>query len=95
MEVLEAALVLPYKGEYTNRLDNGLLLRADLHTLLDYGLLWVTPKNTAALAPSLLTTDYAVLLEKPLDLPASSSLRPNRVHLGEQANACMVRHYRG
>jgi predicted restriction endonuclease len=32
---LEAAHIVPYKGDHTNALPNGLLLRADLHTLFD------------------------------------------------------------
>ena len=92
VEVLEAAHVLPYKGEHTNRLDNGLLLRADLHTLFDCRLLWITPQHTVALAPSLLTTEYAALEGKPLALPATVVHRPNPAHLAEHAKACMARH---
>ena len=33
--VLEAAHIWPHKGEQTNEVWNGLLLRADLHTLFD------------------------------------------------------------
>lgn len=95
VEVLEAAHVLPYKGEHTNRLDNGLLLRADLHTLFDCGLLWVTPENTVALAPSLLTTDYAALVGKSLALPSALAHRPNPAHLAEHAAACVARHTQG
>ncbi|MCF7221015.1 HNH endonuclease [Marilutibacter chinensis] len=91
VEVLEAAHVLPYRGEHTNRLDNGLLLRADLHTLFDCGLLWVTPENTVALAPSLLTTEYATLVGKALALPSELAYRPNPSHLAEHAAACMAR----
>src|SRR5690606_9685478 len=29
--VLEAAHIVPYRGEHTHRVDNGLLLRADIH----------------------------------------------------------------
>jgi len=89
VEVLEAAHVLPYRGEHTNRLDNGLLLRADLHTLFDCGLLWVTPENTVALAPSLLATDYAAFQGKPLDLPTAAIHRPNPAYLAEHAKRCM------
>jgi putative restriction endonuclease len=32
---LEAAHIMPYKGDHTNTPGNGLLLRADLHTLFD------------------------------------------------------------
>ena len=38
-EALEAAHIIPYKGEHTNVVVNGLLLRADLHTLFDLGLI--------------------------------------------------------
>ena len=91
-EVLEAAHVLPYKGQHTNRLDNGLLLRADLHTLFDCGLLWITPEHTVALAPSLLSTNYADLAGKPLARPSALAHRPNPAHLAEHAEACMARH---
>ena len=36
---LEACHIRPYMGPKTNALSNGLLLRADLHTLFDLGLL--------------------------------------------------------
>ena len=44
---LEAAHIYPYSkgGEYTNDLRNGLLLRADIHTLFDLGLLKVAPES--------------------------------------------------
>jgi hypothetical protein len=51
--LLEAAHITPYLGPDTNSITNGLLLRADLHTLWDLGLLavdpgtrktWVSPK---------------------------------------------------
>ncbi|MPS33871.1 MAG: HNH endonuclease [Stenotrophomonas sp.] len=92
LEVLEAAHVLPYKGDHTNRVDNGLLLRADLHTLFDCQLLWITADNTVALAPALLATDYASLQGQPLRLPTSSSDHPNPAHLAAHAAACVARH---
>ncbi|WP_188449915.1 HNH endonuclease [Sphingomonas psychrolutea] len=42
-EVLEAAHISPYMGEHTNHVTNGLLLRADMHTLFDCGLIKVDP----------------------------------------------------
>lgn len=90
-EVLEAAHVLPYRGEHTNRIDNGLLLRADLHTLFDCLLLWVTPEHKVGLAPSLLTTDYASLAGKPIRLPAAIADRPHPAHLAEHASRCEAR----
>jgi hypothetical protein len=43
--VLEAAHISPYRGPDTNKSDNGLLLRADIHTLFDLGLLSVNPET--------------------------------------------------
>ena len=42
-ELLEAAHITPYNGLATNALDNGLLLRTDLHTLFDLGLMRMEP----------------------------------------------------
>ena len=91
VEVLEAAHVLPYRGDHTDRIDNGLLLRADLHTLFDCGLLWVTEEQTVALAPSLLQTDYAHLQGVPLRLPQLATNRPNPAHLKEHGDRCRAR----
>ena len=44
-EVLEAAHIQPYSLAGINTIDNGLLLRADIHTLFDLGLIEVTPVN--------------------------------------------------
>ena len=44
-DVLEAAHITPYVGSLTNHVSNGLLLRADLHTLFDCGLLAIDPKT--------------------------------------------------
>ncbi|MDI5940270.1 MULTISPECIES: HNH endonuclease [unclassified Micromonospora] len=38
---LQAAHISPYDGPTTNRVTNGLLLRADVHNLFDRGLIWV------------------------------------------------------
>lgn len=43
LPVLEAAHIRPYALEGEHRVDNGLLLRSDLHTLYDRGYLTVTP----------------------------------------------------
>ncbi|MGH8251680.1 MAG: HNH endonuclease [Steroidobacteraceae bacterium] len=43
LPVLEAAHVRPYSEGGMHRIDNGLLLRSDLHTLFDAGYLTITP----------------------------------------------------
>jgi hypothetical protein len=42
-EVLEAAHLLPYRGPDSNVVTNGILLRGDLHTLLDLQLIGIDP----------------------------------------------------
>ena len=44
LPVLEAAHIRPYARGGEHRVDNGLLLRSDLHTLFDRGYLTVTPE---------------------------------------------------
>ena len=34
---------VPYKGEETNHVQNGILLRGDIHTLFDCGLIAIDP----------------------------------------------------
>lgn len=42
-QLLEAAHVVPYRGQHTNLVGNGLLLRADIHKLFDLHLICVEP----------------------------------------------------
>jgi putative restriction endonuclease len=43
LPVLEAAHIKPYANEGPHRVQNGLLLRSDLHKLFDLGYVTVTP----------------------------------------------------
>lgn len=45
LHVLEAAHIRPYRGEPDNHSDNGLLLRADIHTLFDLDLIGIEPQS--------------------------------------------------
>jgi putative restriction endonuclease len=45
IDVLEAAHISPFRGDADHHLDNGLLLRADLHTLFDLRLISIDPAN--------------------------------------------------
>ncbi|MBD2057786.1 HNH endonuclease [Oculatella sp. FACHB-28] len=78
-DVLEAAHIHPYQGKATNIVQNGLLLRADIHTLFDRYLLTINPKNnTIKIALQLLNTEYKILenqlLDPSLKLLANKSL---------------------
>jgi 5-methylcytosine-specific restriction enzyme A len=81
-EALEAAHIHPYLGAQTNRVENGLLLRADVHTLFDLGLVAVdSAAMTSVLAGSLMGTQYAVLAGRRLTLPATLADRPSAAAL--------------
>ena len=45
LDVLEAAHIEPHSVSGRNSVDNGLLLRSDIHTLFDAGLLWILPDS--------------------------------------------------
>ena len=75
---LEAAHIVPYQGPGTNHSSNGLLLRGDLHTLFDLGLLTVDHETLAILvAPGLDGTEYEVLRGQILRV-AHWSVSPSR-----------------
>jgi putative restriction endonuclease len=75
---LEAAHIFPYLGTDTNVVTNGLLLRADLHGLLDQGLIGVDPASMrVAIAPQLKDTHYGSLDGAMVKLPVKAEQRPN------------------
>jgi putative restriction endonuclease len=51
--VLQAAHVRPLPAGGEHRLDNGLLLRSDVHTLFDHGYLAVDPRHRLLVSPRL------------------------------------------
>lgn len=75
--VLEAAHISPYRGDATNDPRNGLLLRADIHTLFDLNLLTVLPDLTVRVAPELRSTHYASFHEDRASIDPTARLRPS------------------
>ena len=75
--VLEAAHIRPYFGVETNDVRNGLLLRADIHTLFDLGLISVTPDYRLTIATRLAGSEYAALNGRKLTIPKEASARPS------------------
>ena len=76
--VLEAAHIVPYLGNKTNVAPNGLLLRSDVHTLFDLGLISIEPGNRKIRVSSLLRqSPYQSLDQRPLSQPGKQSLRPS------------------
>ena len=77
-EVLEAAHIHPYLGPETNHVTNGILMRADIHTLFDLHLIAVEPSTlTVRIAPGLRGGDYESLHGVSLRVPSSDAFRPS------------------
>jgi hypothetical protein len=81
--VLEAAHIDPYGESGCNDLSNGLLLRADVHTLFDLHLLAVDPAGRLEVSTSLRKTSYAELAGKSLAMPPDPSARPDPRRLAD------------
>lgn len=89
VQVLEAAHIHPYRGEQTNAVSNGLLLRADLHTLFDLYLIAIVPgSRLIRLAPALSQSDYTRYEGMPLNTPASPSAMASNEALQWHADQC-------
>lgn len=81
-DVLEAAHITPYSGGTTNHTSNGLLLRADLHTLFDCGLLAIDPNTrTVVVANALRTSSYRKIAGQPIRAPKNSLNSPSKKNL--------------
>lgn len=81
--LVEAAHIRPYAFSYENGAQNGLLLRSDLHTLFDLGLLAIDPDSmSVALHPALRDMGYAPFDGQQLFTNGTSG--PDRSALGER-----------
>ena len=79
---LEAAHITPYRGPDSNCTTNGLLLRADIHTLWDLGLLAVDPDTfRIILSDELLASSYSELENQLISLPINSKDHPSKAAL--------------
>ena len=76
---LEGAHLRPYRGPDSNHVTNGLLLRADIHTLFDLGLLASDPVTQMIVVSKLLAgTQYEPLSSSRLVGPVEAWQRPNQ-----------------
>lgn len=83
-EALEAAHIDGYKGSASNHVQNGLLLRSDIHLLFDLGLITVDPVSwTVLVAPRLSHSAYGSLDGAPVHLPDKLSDRPSAQALAQ------------
>lgn len=81
--VLEAAHIVPFGRGGEHRVDNGLLLRSDIHRLYDYGYVTVTPDHEFVVGDSLRDDfhngrTYYGLHGKKVFVPDTAAWRPNR-----------------
>lgn len=84
--VLEAAHIIPYGRGGMHRVDNGLLLRSDLHRLFDCGYVTVTPDYEFLVGDSLREDyrngrSYYALSGSKITVPESPMFRPSREFL--------------
>jgi predicted restriction endonuclease len=85
--LLEAAHIHPYRGVETNRVNNGLLLRADIHTLFDLGLIRIPPDLLVEVSDQLVKSDYANLKGSKLRLPILAADHPSELALAWHRDA--------
>jgi hypothetical protein len=78
-DVLEAAHIMPYNGESTNHVRNGLLLRSDIHALFDLHLLSIDPKTLRVVCSKQIQKEsiYSRLNGRPIRLPAVKGKHPS------------------
>ncbi|UWQ19281.1 HNH endonuclease [Jannaschia sp. M317] len=82
-DALEAAHIAPYRGDHSHHVQNGLLLRSDIHTLFDLGLLVITEDYRVKLSNVALEEESYVNLEsKQLVLPDDLTHYPSLDALG-------------
>ncbi len=83
LPVLEAAHIRPFSDGGEHRIDNGLLLRSDLHILLDRGYVTVTPDHKLEVSRHLKTDfdnghEYFAWHRRPIRLPENRKYLPSR-----------------
>ena len=77
VDVLEAAHIKPYMGPHSNVPHNGILLRADIHTLFDLGLIAVDADYTVKVSKKLEGTEYKACRGTTIALPEVTAHRPS------------------
>ncbi len=79
IDALEAAHIAPYAEQSSNRVSNGLLLRADIHTLFDLNLIGIDPTtHKVVLAPVLLSTSLNEFHGTKVQLPQETRNHPEK-----------------
>jgi putative restriction endonuclease len=94
LHVLEAAHIRPYRGKVDNHVENGLLLRADLHTLFDLDLIGIEPTTLTVHCHSAIAQDEYKQFQG-RELACSLKGRPSEEALKERWKAFEQRRLTG
>jgi len=86
LPVLEAAHIKPFAKSGPHRIDNGLLLRSDLHKLFDLGYLTITNDYHVEVSKRIKEEyhngrEYYAMHGKELNLPAQALFKPSREYI--------------
>ena len=74
-DILEAAHINPYRSNQDNHISNGLLLRADIHTLFDLNYISINPSTHEVIISDLLIeSEYIKYNKKKLSIPIIGSI---------------------
>lgn len=70
---LQAAHIVPHNKTSNDSVNNGLLLRADIHLLFDAGLIKISPDTLEIKLDETISAEYGNIINKKLELPNSIS----------------------
>lgn len=96
--MLQAAHIRPVTASGENRVDNGILLRSDVHTLFDRGYLGVHPDRNTLLVSPRLRANWAngdefyrrAATGDPISMPSQMTDQPNRDFLNWHADTVFL-----
>lgn len=80
-ELLQAAHIQDYINKESNHIQNGLLLRIDIHKLFDSGLLYIDQNYHVHVSPLVKSQEYRNLDNHPISLPNNPSEYPSKAAL--------------
>jgi hypothetical protein len=83
-DILEAAHIAPYLGDKDNHVENGLLLRADIHTLFDIDLLGIDPASLRVVLAPIVAQDAAYRSLHGTRIRCARNWRPNQAALQQR-----------
>lgn len=85
-ELLEAAHIQEYKNRYSNHVQNGLLLRVDIHRLYDNQLIFIDENYIIHVSALVTSKQYRQYHGKPISLPKLVNQLPSKTALELRRN---------